>query len=239
MPGASDGSADWRATYLDLRARIDGGEVAAGRDLPTIAALAEQTGLGRYGARRVLERLREDGRAQSWQGRGYRVTERRVTYRVGGPPRFTHAMQAMGLSVSTDFTSVGRRRMPSDLPPGVGLSPRALVHRAEMVRAVNGRPIAILRVHFPLERFEGILDRLAATCSVTDALATMGVADFVRRNTTLEARLPTASEAVLLGIVRSQPVIVTTGVGVDATDTSCVVEINRTVWRADCVTLIV
>lgn len=67
-----DGSetADWRAIYRDLRSQIDRGDPAAGSRLPTIAGLAAQTGLTQHGARRVLERLRDEGRSQSCRDLG-------------------------------------------------------------------------------------------------------------------------------------------------------------------------
>lgn len=237
MPNASERGMDWRPVYKDLRRRIQHGEFGPGDPLPTIAALSHQTGLNRYGARRALERLRDDERAQSWQGRGYVVADAKVTYRVGHVPRFTQAMRERGLAVSTDFVVMGRKRPPHDLSRRMGLPPGSPVERAEMVRGVNGRPVALMRVHFPLEEFGGILDHLAHTRSVTEALAAAGVADFVRKSTELHVRLPTASESVYLNIPRSQPVIVTTGVGVDAADAARVVELNQTVWRADAVSL--
>jgi GntR family phosphonate transport system transcriptional regulator len=52
--------------------------------------------------------------------------------------------------------------------------------------------------------------------SVTKALAHYGVDDYTRKETRITARLPNAGEARLLELPRSQPLLVTESVNVDA-----------------------
>lgn len=98
---------------------------------------------------------------------------------------------------------------------------------------VDRCPIALARGHFPLHRFEGILDVIGTTGSVTAALARFGVREYRRASTQIEARLPTQHEALMLDIPCSQPVLVSTGVNVDPDDQ--VVEVALAVSRADCI----
>lgn len=58
----------------DLRARIDGGEFAAGARLPSIRELATQYGVAPMTAQGALQRLREERRVYS-SGRGHFVGE--------------------------------------------------------------------------------------------------------------------------------------------------------------------
>ena len=60
MRQAESASGDWRQVYADLRGAIDRGVYAPGGQLPTIAALAKEARITRHGARRVLERLRDE-----------------------------------------------------------------------------------------------------------------------------------------------------------------------------------
>ncbi|MEM7695280.1 MAG: GntR family transcriptional regulator [Pseudomonadota bacterium] len=227
----------WRAVYRDLRKDIDEGALRPGDALPTIAALSARTGLNAYAARRVMERLRDEGRVLSRQGRGFQVAAPRVPYRVGQRPRFTSAMTAQGFAVSTDFVAAGRWRLSDAMARRIG-APRRPAHlSAQMLRRLDGKPVALTRVIFPPNHTEGVLDALFATKSVTEALRAVGVADFERTHTEVSGRLPTASEAQTLDIARSDPVIVTTGISVDTNAPKTVVELNETIWRVDGVRL--
>lgn len=109
------------------------------------------------------------------------------------------------------------------------------VYQSELLRLVDGRPVSLARNHFQTDRFEGILEDLAATGSVTKALALHGVTIWRRKDTRVEARLPTPHETLALKIPAQQPVIVTTGVNVD--EDGEVVEVSQTTLRADRVAL--
>ena len=51
--------------------------------------------------------------------------------------------------------------------------------------------------------------------SITDALAAVGVPDYLRRTTRVSARMPTALEAGLLQVTRTRPVLVCENTNVD------------------------
>jgi CheY-like chemotaxis protein len=59
-----------RRVYDSLRARLAGGELAAGDRLPSYVALAAEFGVAPLTVRQVLARLEEEGRVSREQGRG-------------------------------------------------------------------------------------------------------------------------------------------------------------------------
>jgi GntR family phosphonate transport system transcriptional regulator len=236
MSLAVDRTAEWRGVCAELRRRIDEGQLAPGAALPTLASLARETGLTRHGARRVMARLREEGRVQSWQGLGHRVAERRIDYPIQRRTRFSGTLRDQGRAVSAVLIAGRVMTAGPRLARDMRLAPGAEIHRAEILRRVEGRPALLTRSHFPA-RLGGILDAIAASGSVTAALAAHGVADYAREETRIEARLLRAHEALVLDIPTSQPVIVTTGANTDAL--GAVVELSHSVWRADRVTFAV
>ncbi|MEM9148224.1 MAG: GntR family transcriptional regulator [Pseudomonadota bacterium] len=227
-------SPDWRPVYLDLRGRIDGGDLTPGDRLPTIAALASRQGISRYGARRALERLRDEGLTRSWQGIGYEVAEPTIDIRVDGVPQWGANAARAGRSGHARMISSRIARAQGSLARDMGVKLGTRVYLAELLRSVDDRPLALSRSHFPMGRLDGILDDVCATGSVTQALARRGIDQCRRQRTLLEARMPTAHEALAIDMPKSQPVMVSTGVNTDTDGT--VVEVAVSVFRADCVT---
>lgn len=222
---------DWRETYRALRRQIDCGELPPGSPLPTIKALAAKAGLTMHGARKALSKLRDEGRAVSWQGLGHQVADRKMPIRLDGFPWFQSTMVRLGASATSEILATRRIRVPPDIAADMGLSHRHHVFQAEIVRLVESRPMSLARNHFPADRFEGIFETLAKTRSVTKALAFHGFENIQRSATRIEARMPTAHEALVLGIPGNQPVLVSTGVNND--DAGDVVEVTRSTFRAD------
>jgi GntR family phosphonate transport system transcriptional regulator len=68
-------------------------------------------------------------------------------------------------------------------------------------------------------RLKGLLQALQATPRITEALRAVGVEDYLRQQTRVTARLPTATEADLLRMARNRPVLVTENINVDRSGT--------------------
>lgn len=226
---------DWIEAYRSLRMDIDQGRLAPGSVLPTIAELANSAGLTAYGARRVLERLRQDGRAQSWQGKGYRVAIPLIRLQIFEKrPTFGEHVRALGFDTSSNLISARTVRPPHEIAQRMGASHNNRVERTEVLRKANGKAVALSVDYFARDRLEGINRTLAQTGSVSASLAQHGVSSYKRDRTILSARLPTAHEALLLDIPRSQQVFATLGANLDADGT--VLQVSKGIWRADCVT---
>lgn len=225
----------WRNVYLGFRKRIEHGELRPGDTLPTLARLADQHGLTCHGARKVMARLRDEGRVESWQGVGHRVSEKRITYRIDDRPRFNKNLARLGQRGDTRLLATRFIGLPARFADPMDLRPGTRVVQTEVLRFVEGRPLVLSRSFFPADRFEGIEVALAETQSVTKALATFGVSNCERTRTSVETRLPSAHEALQLEIPSNQPVLVTTGRNIDGS--GLVVELSYSVSRGDAVTI--
>lgn len=220
----------------ELKGQIESGGLPAGSKLPSFSHLARESGLSVHEVRKVIGRLKQSGHITTWQGRGIYVAEDSFTYTLGRRTRFNVNMTSEGKNAG--FNLVGRRCLsaPVEIARAFGLKVGTRVQRVELVRVVQGRPAMLARHYYPMSpRFAGILDLVVSNESVTKALRACGVADFTRRETSISTRLPNAHEALLLEIPRSQPVLVTIGVNVDANDKA--VEVSEALSRGDRVKL--
>ena len=96
-------------------------------------------------------------------------------------------------------------------------------------------PIALFESVFPLDRLPGIDRALAATSSVTEALARVGVPDYTRLSTRLTAIRADATQALHLQMREGDPLMRSTAVNVDLGGVP--VEFGRTWFAGDRVTL--
>lgn len=234
MTRLRDASEDWRDVYRRFKDNIDRATLAPGADLPTIGALAKSTGLTPYGARRVLERLKSEDLAQSWQGKGYRVAFPRLTLSMRERrPTFTEQVRAQGYAPSSELLSGRAVALPHSLSRRAKKRAGTKVIRTETVRKVNGVPVALSVDYFLQQRMEGIVETVADLGSISNSLSMLGVDSYHRDRTSIEARLPTAHESVTLEIPRSQPVYAT--IGANLTQDGAIFQISTGLWRADCV----
>lgn len=228
-------SGHWRHVYCGLRDRIEQGDLQPGDALPTLASLADQHGLTTHGARKVMARLRNEGRVESWQGMGHRVSEKRITYRIDDRPQFNANLARLGQRGDTRLLATRAIGLPTRFSDAMGLPPGTRVIQTEVLRLADDRPLVLAQKFFPADRFGGIDLALAKTQSVSQALAAFGVSRCERARTSVETRMPSGHEALQLDIPTNQPVLVTTGRNVDGAGK--VVELSYAVSRGDAVTI--
>jgi DNA-binding GntR family transcriptional regulator len=220
--------------YREMRDRIRRHDAEPGAALPTIADLSKRHGLSRHGARRVLEKLRDDGLAHSWQGKGYRVAIPLIPIRMDNDrPSFHENVARAGRSSSSELTSAKLVGLPAQYARRMHQRTGHRVLCTETVRCVDDKVSALSMDFFSAGRFGTLSRALAETGSVSEALATHGVSHYRRDFTSIASRLPTAHEAVVLGIPRSQPVYETVGGNLDKRGE--IFQVSTAVWRADCV----
>ena len=233
MPGGGT-SMKWVSVYCDMRHDIKSGAYDAGADLPTIAALAKSTGLTKHGARRAMERLCLEGYAQSWQGKGFRVAMPRLRFRLDErKPAFSEHVRAQGFESASELIAGKPQRLPRNLANRMQCRAGTGVLWTETLRKANGRVVALSVDYFHKDRLHGIVDTIADTGSVSQSLAIHGVTSYRRDRTSFETRLPSAHEALVLGIPPLQPVFATLGANLAKDGT--VVQVSQGIWRGDCV----
>jgi GntR family phosphonate transport system transcriptional regulator len=208
----------WRQIQRALEQDIRQGQFKAGERLPTEEELAKRFGVHRNTVRRAIARLREKDLIHVQQGGGTFVKEASVVYPLGPETRLTLTVEG-----------VRRRSIRRVLASGVAKADRATalafgvpvgqpVCRVETVRHVDGRPLAAGLYHYPLPRFEGIDGRIRELGSISAAMREFGVQSLVRRSLRVRARQPSAHDARILGINRSNPVLDLYAVSLDEMD---------------------
>ncbi|WP_193369537.1 phosphonate metabolism transcriptional regulator PhnF [Pelagibius marinus] len=211
-----DGVALWRQIAETLESDIKAQAFAPGKQLPTEAELAERFSVNRHTVRRGIAFLEQEGLLRVEQGRGTFVQERMVDYKLGKRTRFSENIEKQSRIPSGDLVRAITLSADESLARNLHLRKGASVVLIESVGKVDGRPISVAAHHFPAKRFPEMIEVYKKTRSITKALAHYGVEDYTRKETRITARLPTANECRLLELPRSQPVLVTESVNVDA-----------------------
>lgn len=210
-----EGVALWRQIVARLQADIASGALQSGMRLPTEAELSAQFGVNRHTVRRALEELSRDGLVRVEQGRGSFVAEDVLDYTIEPRTRFSEWIRKHNKEPSGIVRQL--REVPADQRIATGLAVRggSRVVLMERLGFADDRPVSLTRHYFPASRLPGMLQALRATPRITDALRACGIEDYLRQETRVTARLPTASEAELLRMARNRPVLITESVNVD------------------------
>ena len=225
---------EWKDVYRALCQDIAAGRLEPGDDLPTISGLAKQSGLRPHGARRVLECLCKEGRAQSWQGKGFCVAMPTIRLRLDNKsPVFGDMIRSLGYAASSSFQSSKTIGMPPDVAKRMRQRQGKRTKLTQTLRHVNDRPVAMSLDYFVKDRLGEIDESLSRTGSVSRALEEHGISHYKRDFSELTCRFPTEHEAVMLQIPRTQPVYAT--IGANLAEDGTVFQVSKGVWRADCV----
>lgn len=203
------GMALWRQIADALREDIGGPGHPPGARLPTEAELAVRFAVNRHTVRRALEDLSRSGLIRVEQGRGSFVAEDVLDYTVGPRTRFTEWIRRHDKEPSGRVLRLCELGADGPVAAGLGLVQGARVVLLERLGLADDTPVSLTRHYFPADRLAGILDALAATPRITEALKTVGIDDYVRQVTRVSARAPTAAEADLLRMARNRPVLIT------------------------------
>jgi GntR family phosphonate transport system transcriptional regulator len=214
-----NGTALWRQIAGTLEREMSEGVFAPGAKLPTEAQLSARFGVNRHTVRRALDVLARAGMVRVEQGRGSFVAEDVLDYTVGARVRFSEWIRRHNKEPSG--RKMDLREVPAEtrVAAALGLQVGDPVIRLERLGLADGRPVGLTIHWFPSERLPGLLAALAETDTITEALARAGVSDYRRSVTRVSARLPQASEAELLRMPRTRPVLITENINVDASGT--------------------
>jgi GntR family transcriptional regulator len=206
----------------DLRSSIERGELAGGAKLPSERDLAARYGTARNTAREAIGILQREGLVVAQHGRGVFVRQRRPLMRLGtsrysrrlrgetGLTPFRLEVTKQGRVPSTECRSVVQEGPPADVADRLGLDPQtALVVRRENWYFADDDPVQFGVTYIPLD--------IAGTSSLASAkvLGRGGVYalfeelghPIARIREEVSARMPTAEEAIGLGMPPGVPVI--------------------------------
>ncbi len=227
----------WQAIADALRSDLAEGRYAPGDKLPTEAALAERFGVNRHTVRHGLSALVDEGLVRTRRGAGAFVAATPTDYPIGGRVRFHENLIAAGRRPDKRALQMDERSATEGEAMALGIAPGDPICAYHGLSLADGQPIAIFESLFPIGRLPGITSALGKTSSVTEALKSVGVADYVRLSTRLTAVRASATQALHLHLSEGDPLLRSSGVNVDETGTP--VEYGRTWFAGDRVTLTV
>ena len=205
----------WRQIAQEIEAEIRAHRYKPGEQLPTEWELTQRFGVNRHTVRRAMAALAEDGVLRAEQGRGTFVQEGILDYPIGRRTRFQETIRRQHRGGSGRLLEAGELAADRRLARMLSIDEGAPLICLDLMREVDGQPISLSTHYFPASRFAGIADAFRQSLSITEALKSCGIADYLRRQTRITARLPEPSEIRLLGMSRARPVLVTEGVNVD------------------------
>ena len=205
----------WRRIAHELSAGIGPNGLQPGARLPSEAQLAARFGVNRHTVRRAIESMARGGLLRVEQGRGAFVADDVIDYPVVLRTRFSEWIRKQNREPSGQVLRVGEQVADAVVAAGLGLAEGEPVAVMERLGLADGVPIALTSHHFPAARLPGILPALRGQPTITEALRTVGVVDYVRLSTRVSARMPTPAEAALLQVDPGRPLLVAENTNVD------------------------
>lgn len=205
----------WRQIAHSVAAGIGPGGLQPGDRLPTEAQLAARHGVNRHTVRRAIETLARSGLVRVEQGRGSFVAEDRIDYTVQPRTRFSEWIRQQNKEPTGRVLHLGAVAATPQVAAALGIARGTMVAVFGRLGMADGVPVSLSSHYFPLDGRPGLLEALRDLSSITAALQSVGVADYRRQVTRVSARMPTATEAGLLEVPRSRPLLVCENVNVD------------------------
>jgi GntR family phosphonate transport system transcriptional regulator len=226
----------WERIAAELRADITAGRFAPGERLPNEAQLAQRFAVHRHTLRQAVRQLVHEGHLRVLHGRGTFVRELVLDYTLQRRTRLSENLAQAGERAEREL--LGHDSGPAgDWAAALQLAPDDRVERLHTRASVRGRPIGISTTVYPADRLAGMAAAFGRTGSITAALRSLGVADYLRASSTVSCRLPSAAEADALARAATEPVLVVQFHSVDSAGRP--VEAGCTLFAADAVQLTV
>lgn len=210
------GIALWRQVADQIRQSVLNGMVANER-LPAEAELATQFGVNRHTVRAAIAALEKEGILRAEQGRGTFLNEsKRLRYPIGHRTRFSSGLQNQAQTRSGKLLSSRTLPAPPRVSAALSLPAQTPVIELSTVSTADGMPISAASSWFDAARFASIADQYAETGSITASLARLGIDDYTRKSTAVEAQHASSEDLDLLALSPGAIVLLTRSVDVDS-----------------------
>lgn len=202
----------YREIAEDLRGRIDGGELSAGRLLPSESELSGAYSASRVTIRKALEALRSDGLVDSRQGFGWFVTAATVQQPLAHLATIEAQLVAEGRRSARQVLDFAFVDAPDHVRDVLGTDRVLMVRRLNLA---DGEPFARVTVWCPEELGSGFSRDQVEETSFYDSLAADGIR-LTGATQTIGADAATIDDADLLQVPIGSPVLVCRRVTSDA-----------------------
>ncbi len=225
----------WKAIAEALRSDLAEGRYSPGDRLPTESALADRFGVNRHTVRHGISALVDEGLVRTRRGAGAFVAATPTDYPIGKRVRFHENLIAAGRRPEKRVLALEQRAATMGEAKALQIAPGDPVCSYQGLSLADGQPIAVFESLFPLTRLAGITAALERTSSVTEALRSIGIADYLRASTRLTAVRASATQALILHLTEGDPLLRSSGV--NESDRGEPLEYGRTWFAGDRVTL--
>ena len=196
--GAQQRGCVWSRVAGEVTRSIRAGTYSPGTRLPAASALAARFGVNRHTVRRAIGELAARGIVRVVQGSGTYVQEFALELMLGRRTRQSMSLKQAGLRGTLRVLDAVSMCASVQVARALEISPRQLVLRVQTLGVAQRHVLHVSERFFPLPRFAGLDQRVRSCGSITQALAELGVADYVRRDSRISAVLPSEHVAVLL-----------------------------------------
>ncbi|MEQ8589487.1 MAG: phosphonate metabolism transcriptional regulator PhnF [Roseitalea porphyridii] len=208
------GIALWRQVADHIRQDVLGG-LSANARLPGEAELAERFGVNRHTVRSAIAALEKEGIVRAEQGRGTFLNDRkRLRYPIGRRTRFSSGLEDQARTRSGKLLGSETLPAPPQIAQALEIHVGSPVIRLKTVSSADGIPVSAAVSWFDADRFGRISDLYAKTGSITASLVELGVPDYTRRSTSVQARHASMEDLDLLALSPGAIVLVTEAVDV-------------------------
>jgi GntR family transcriptional regulator, phosphonate transport system regulatory protein len=205
----------WQTIAADIERDITNRVLNPGDKLPTEHALVKKYFVTRHAVRIALAHVSERGLIESTQGRGSFVRRPTLPYYIQRRTRFSEIVEDAKASHENRTLSLAVIKATQRLASVFSVTPGTAILRLERLAIVNDQPTGISRHHFLDTRVLGFSESYARRGSITATLRDLGILDYVRVQTNIQARLPTAEECALLAMPHHVPIITTQAINHD------------------------
>ena len=232
------GVAVWRQIADELRADISNGEISTNDRLPPEFLLAKRFDVNRHTVRAAIASLADEGIVESRQGQGTFVMSRaRIAYPISSRTRFSQGVSEQAKTVGGQLLAYQTEAAGTEIAAALNLKPDSRVIRLETLSKADDRPISRSTSWFCARRFGQIAKEYRRENSITKALNNLGVDDYFRKTTGIEARHANVDDANDLALSPGGIVLITEYLNCDGEGKP--IQFARTRFAADRVSLTV
>lgn len=211
------GISAWRQIADELRLDISNGNLKEIDRLPPEFHLAQRFGVNRHTVRAAINSLAEEGILESRQGQGtFVLRPARIAYPIGSRTRFSQGLSEQALATESKLISQKKVTASNEIADALNLPDGAKTICLETLSSADGKPISRSTSWFCAKRFGKIGSTYAKETSITRALKKLGIADYLRKWTNIEARHANGMDADDLKLSPGAIVLVTKYVNCDS-----------------------
>jgi len=218
------GIAKYRQIGQNLASRIERGEFAPGRPLPSQALLSKEYGVTLMTFRQALSLLQDDGLIAQLPGRGTFVTPV-PTLDLRSLNSLAEDLRVQGVELATAVLSRRRRALPIAAAAALDRGRGEPALRLERLRRVGRRPAVHQVSWIPLPWAEELLAVDFEVASLYRCLEDRCQLAIVRATETLHARALPAATAAMVNRSAGRPVLVAERITYDAHNTPIVYDV--------------